>query len=41
MVIPVYFVHISLYLCKIHEVQASFPLKYVTNTNYDLKTNNI
>ena len=30
----VYIVYISLYLCKIHEVHVSYPLKYVTNTNY-------
>ena len=41
MVVLVYIVYISLYLCKIHEVHASYPLKYTTNTNYNLKTNNI
>ena len=40
MLILVYFVYIYLYLCEIYEVHASYPLKYVTNTNY-LKTNNI
>ena len=40
MLILVYIVYISLYLCKIHKGHASYPLKYVTNTYY-LKTNNI
>ena len=34
-------VYISLNLGKILEVHASYPLKYVTNTNYNLKTHNI
>ena len=35
--ILVYIVQIFLHLYKIHEVHASYPLKYVTYTNY-LKT---
>ena len=40
MLIFVYIVYISLYLCKMQEVHASYPQKNVTNTNY-LKTSNI
>ena len=41
MLILVNIVYISLYLCKIHEVHASLPLKYTNNTNYNLRRNNI
>ena len=38
MLILLYIVYITLYFCDVLEVHASYPLKYVTNTYYNLKT---
>ena len=41
MLFLLYIVYISLYLCKMHEVHASYPLKYAIRTNYFKKRQKI